>query len=147
MPDLPTDPLSRVEALLRARQVSSRGSLADLAHALVHAAGVAQLDARAHRLAAELAAAEAIAVREHHAAAATHRRLNAVLTDRDTLVVQLELVCDAIAAFRDHPTQPADAVEQAVDDARALLADDGLTADLDDVSAARQTSVALRPAA
>lgn len=183
MPDLPTDPLGRVEALLRARQVSCRGNLADLAHALVQTAGVAQLqrdladasfrvqeqiahaagirdecdqlqervwqlDARADRLTAELAAAEAIAVREHDLAAAAHRRLDAVLADRDTLTVQLELVCDAIEAFSAQPTQPAaDAVEDAVDDARTLLADDGLPADLDDAPGSLQPPAVLRAAA
>lgn len=116
-----------VEQLLRVREVSCRGSLADLAHTLLAAAGVPALQR-------ELAEARAQhrALGRDYDLRVTHnqtldRQLAAALRDRDTLAFQLELLCDAVehldsrlAERRAHPDDVA-AVVQAVEDARDLL--------------------------
>lgn len=67
---------------------------------------------------------------QHEGMEALRRQLDQVLGDRDALVLQLQMVCDAIEAhtaadLSSRRQAAGDAVRAAVEDARELLADDG----------------------
>lgn len=105
------DPLDRVAGLLRTRQVSCRGSLDDLAHAVLTAARPAP----AHLPAPPPpAAADELVWRRERAT---------LLGDRDMLVCALQGLVDAVTGHRRRPTRAtAAALDSAAGDAREALA-------------------------
>jgi len=105
------DPLDRVAGLLRARQVSCRGGLDDLAQAVL---GAAQTPPRPSPAPPPPAAADELVWRRERAA---------LLGDRDMLVCALTDLVDAVVSHHGRPSRAtAAALDVAAGDALEALA-------------------------